>query len=538
MVESNHVRKSGCVKCEDSKWNAKHLSIYDDGHTYCHRCKTYTHSPDIIESISGAVYDKNKGQFIGKFQDLPERGLTKETCEFLGIMKGSLGSKEDCYLYMLDNGLKVRLPNKDFPWIEGSSKECSMFGLDRAVDYNSPIVITEGEFDTASIYQVGMQACSLLNGNTSAEVSLNNSKEELLKYQKIWLGLDNDKAGKEAYETIIKIFTEWGILDKVCTVDWQHVKDANDALLDVLYPDIDNTTRLEYILKEKVIQWKPEGIVFGNNLNIKNLREVHIESITVPAPLLNESFGGLDRGCFYLFLAGVGVGKSTILTEWSLYWYKTLGLKVANLFYEEDEDVTPLRYIALENNIPIGKLRRDRTLMSEEQWKKAESDFISTDRTVFLDKTAKRDSNELFTFIEYLVTVKKFDVIIIDHISYIIGRSQGSKQGERRDIDELIYNLQDLTRRLKCIILAVSHVTESKKEKNWDEGEIPSLYSGRGSKALAQIPDGIIGASRNMKDEWNQHVITLYNLKNRWGGKLGKMDDYLYIDSTGRLELR
>lgn len=213
------------------------------------------------------------------------------------------------------------------------------------------------------------------------------------------------------------------------------------------------------------------------------------------------------------------------------------GLKVASLFYEEGEMITPLRYVALKNKVPVGKLRRDRRLLSNEQWEESK-EFFNTDRLAFLSKKAKRTSEYLLQYITYLVKVKKFDMIIVDHISYIIGRSGVSKHGERRDIDELVYSLQELTQKLECITIIVSHVVEPEGNKNLDDGVIPSLYSGRGSKVLAQVPDGIIAASRNMNNEFSQSVIDLHCKKNRWGGKLGKMDSLIFYDQTGWLELK
>ena len=310
-------------------------------------------------------------------------------------------------------------------------------------------------------------------------------------------------------------------------------KDANEAL-NFYFPDKKSALEniLDFYSKDND---KSVGLVFGNELDFNLLQTEIIKSIPIPFPKLYLSLGGFDYGCLYLILAGVGIGKSTLLNELSYYYFSN-NYKIANLFYEESEKVTPLRYIALENNIPVGLLRRDRTLLSSEQWENSRKS-INKDTVCFLNKEAIKNSESLFKNIEYLVEKKGFDIIIIDHISYIIGRSGVSKNGERRDIDELIYKLQDLTHKLGCIIICVSHITESNGTKGWDEGEIPSLYSGRGSKVLAQVPDGIIGLARDMKNEYKQAIMTTYCLKNRWGNKLGKMDSLVFHENTGRLEL-
>ncbi len=552
-MTSKLLYKDECEPCDDKAWGKKHRGVYDDGHTYCHRCKTYVPAATTITSKDdkGQVTEEvniKPGQFTGSFQDLPERGISQKTCEMLGIMKGEVYDDEDSYLYMYDNGLKTRLPDKSFPWLEGNARECSMLGLECAKDYNKPIIITEGEFDTAACYEAGYQACSLHSGCDSILICLEHDKEELFKYKEIWLGLDKDvgttingrfiQQGQEATKKAIELFNQWGILDKVKIIDWGVYKDANEALIPVPATIEDAFYVLDLILQQNVKEWSPEGLTLGQNIDIEDLKVTNIKTLPIPLPLLNESMGGFDYGCFYLVLAGVGIGKTTLLSWLSLQMFKAnKEVRIASLFYEEGEAVTPLRYAALTHGIPVGKLRRDRTLLSSKQWEDVK-EFYNSDRMAFLNKKADRTSKGLLEYMRWLVKVKKYDIIIVDHISYIIGRTGVSKNGERRDIDELVYQLQDLTNELGCITICVSHITESKDAKrNWDDGEVPSLYSGRGSRALAQIPDGIIGAARNMKNESNQSIMDIYNLKNRWDGKLGRMDSLIYLENTGELRI-
>lgn len=538
---SMHIKKTECIDCNDAAWGKKHLSQYSDGHTYCHRCKTYTprdcnntFTLGTIKKDSPLALEFNKEQFIGSFQDLPERGISKETCELLGIMKGRIYNKDNCYLYMYDNGLNVRLPDKSFPWIEGKASECSMFGLSEATDYTKPVIITEGQFDTAACYEIGRQACSLNSGNGSALVSLTHDKEELLKYKEIWIGVDNDEAGRKAKEDIIKLCTEWGILDRLKIIDWSVYKDANEALLDK-----ENHRIFLDMLDVHTRYWSPEGLTLAQDLDIDSFQINNIRTLEIPfAPRMHKMMVGYDYGCNYGILAGVGIGKTTWLTWQNLQIFlANPEVKIASLFYEEGEVVTPLRYVALKYGIPIGKLRRDRTLLSKEQWERVK-DFYNHDRMAFLNNKADRTSKGLLQYITWLVKVKKFDMIVVDHLSYIIGRSGVSKNGERRDIDELVYAIQDLTNQLGCITLFVNHITESKdSQKSWADGLIPDLYGGRGSKVLAQIPDGVIALARDMKNVHNQSVCSSYILKSRWDGPLGKADSWVYLEDTGELRI-
>lgn len=456
------------------------------------------------------------------------RGISSETCKFLGIQIAEVGDKQIIrYTHTnLDSSqsIKERYPNKVFKW-DGKTEQTNMFGLDKCNDFNSPLIITEGNEDAATIWDLGYQACSVLSATTEIK-DIELAYDRLEKYPEIWICIEQDKAGRTVTENIKRLLAH----KLIRQIDLSPRKDANDWIRE-------NPDREELLNRlNNGIEILPEGIIFGNQLDINRLKTTNIRSIPLPWPKLNDSLNGLEYGCLYLFLAGTSVGKSSILRELGYYYRTELpDLKIANFFLEENEEVTPLAYVSIHNNVPLGNLRRDRTLLSSSQWDYAHQELLNTENLLFINKDFKKESESILKHIEYLVRVKKFDMIIIDHISYIIGRTGVSKHGERRDVDEFIYKLQDLVQRLNCIILAVSHVNESSSQKRWDQGEIPNIYSGRSSKVLAQVPDGIIGLSRNMVDA--SDILSLYNLKNRWFSKLGKMDDLVYINETGRLKL-
>ena len=90
------------------------------------------------------------------------------------------------------------------------------------------IVITEGELDAASCYEVmsGWPMVSLPHGAASAKKDLQKAIPFLQGYQEIVLFFDNDEAGRTATELASGILPSGRV--KVARLD--NYKDASDAL--------------------------------------------------------------------------------------------------------------------------------------------------------------------------------------------------------------------------------------------------------------------------------------------------------------------
>ncbi len=499
--------------CENNK--AKRLDINID---------INTQSPQRFENL------EVESLLLDLFPQKTEyRGISPVVCNALGIRE-AIGNEDFLAQYIHTNldgsiDIKRRYKDKKFLWESGKGHTTTLFALDKCKEHTKPLYITEGNEDCASIWELGYQACSLLSGTDYGE-SFRNSLDYINKFSSIILAIEHDIIGKSVKKALKKDLQHKQLFE----VDFGSFKDANEVLV----------TDREF-LKQRLsypTEIFPSGLIQGDQIDYIGLKNKIVRSIPVPWPGLNSGMNGLEYGCLYMFLAGTTTGKSTVLRELA-YWYRKQlpELRIGNFFFEENEDVTPLAYHALELNIPLGTLRREISTISDESYEQARK-ITDTSNLMFIDKKFDRNIDNLLKQIEYLVQVKKFDLIIIDHISYIIGRTGTSRHGERVDIDKFIYALQDLTQRLGCIIVAVSHVNESDSSKRWDQGEVPNIYSGRGSRALSQVPDGIIGLARNITNEYEKSVLSLYNLKNRWHAQTGKTDELIYIEKTGRLIIK
>ena len=124
--------------------------------------------------------------------------------------------------------------------------------------------------------------------------------------------------------------------------------------------------------------------------------------------------------------------------------------------------------------------------------------------------------------------------IFLDHISIVVsGMDSDEDGGERKAIDKLMTNLRSLVEETQCTMFVVSHLKRPEK-KGHEEGGQVSLSQLRGSGAIAQLADMVIGLERNQQGE-NPNVLTIRVLKNRFSGDTGISGYLSYNPNTGRL---
>ena len=90
--QSEFVRHTHCNACGSSDANG----VFDDGHTFCFSCNTYTEGeePGGEGDDTGPAKVRNKGAtqqaglLKGKPEAIPARGLNHETCKKFGYLVG------------------------------------------------------------------------------------------------------------------------------------------------------------------------------------------------------------------------------------------------------------------------------------------------------------------------------------------------------------------------------------------------------------------------------------------------------------------
>jgi twinkle protein len=122
----------------------------------------------------------------------------------------------------------------------------------------------------------------------------------------------------------------------------------------------------------------------------------------------------------------------------------------------------------------------------------------------------------------------------VDHLSILVSGVEGGD--ERRLIDNAMTALKSLAMELNIGLFLVSHLKRPPLGKGHEDGATTHLGQLRGSHAIAQLSDIVIGLERNQQDAKHKNVTTIRVLKNRFTGDTGVCGWLNYSATTGTLE--
>jgi twinkle protein len=523
--ESQYTHKEPCPKC-GSKDN---LARYSDGHGYCFGCEYYEHGKeDDGPSHTGnhkeakPVAEALRPYFEAEVRAIRPRGISEETCRHYGYRIGSLaGSPVHLAPYYKDGslvGLKVRGKDKAFSTL-GDMKSPEFFGQQQVRATGKMIVVTEGEIDCLSVSQClkTWPVVSLPSGAPSAAKAFRNNLEFLDGYETVVIWFDNDEPGIKASKECAELLPP----GKAKIVQIAGAKDANELLLQNRVGDIVNA-----VWGAK--PYRPDGIVSGTDLWDVISKEDNTHSIPYPWEGINKKTMGLRKGEMVTVTAGSGIGKSALVREVA-YHLLQQGETVGMLMLEENTKRTALGLMGLHLNKPI---HINKEGVSNEELKAAFNSTVGSGSLFLYDSWGSSDVDNLLSRIRYMARGLGCGWIVLDHLSIVVS---GSGDGdERRLIDNTMTALRKLVEELQVGMLLVSHLKRPEGNKGHEEGASTSLSQLRGSHAIAQLSDIVIGLERNQQSD-SPDTTTVRVLKNRFTGDTGVCVTLNYSKETGRL---
>lgn len=536
--------KVPCPACREKgrDQSGDNLEVYPDGHAHCFSCGH--HVPKYTEEIQHEPTGYSKMN-IEEASTLPIRSLShkpisRAVCEKFGVRVeiGEEGGIDKVYYpYFNPKGelvaYKVKCPNKPkkerYYWI-GSPAEATLFGMNAVRRKGNLLVVAEGEDDCLAISEMlaGMgknyNIVSIANGaSTSGKLdpSVKKGIDFFSNYKSIVLNLDMDEPGKATTESMAYWLAPFSSV-RVMSIPR---KDAGELLMN-------GESGVWFDCLSDATEYKPDDIVSFGDISLEELMKPLKEGYSLPFPILQKKLSGLRKGEVSLITAGSGVGKTTWLREVAYHLASEHGLRVAHIFLEEQVKKTVASYIAIDNSVPIPKLRIDPTIISEKQWRDSYDKFTKEDRLFFVDHFGSLASAQLVDKMRYLVHSCDSDFIILDHISMVISGQESNN--ERKDIDLLMTNLAAFVNETGVGIAAVVHLKRP-SSGSFTEGKEVSLSDLRGSGALEQLSWNVIGLERNQQDPENKNESQLRLLKNREWGSLGICDTLIFNPDTGRM---
>jgi len=518
----------GCPECG----SRDNLARYADGSATCFGCKHWEPPTEGFEGKERRISDTPREFKTGVYADLNDRGLTRETLEKWGYQ---VNVDEKCHIanFRDEHGnhthQKIRKAGKKFSTIGGP--DLPLYGIWLWGGGGKSITITEGEIDALSVSQAFKHkypVVSLPNGVDSIE-ALSRAYEYLDKFETIVLMFDQDKQGRKAAGEAAALLP----VGKVKIAVLPH-KDANEVLVK---DGVAAIVQAFWNAKE----WRPDGIVDGATFTREMLKTAAVKGFElIRTPVLQERLGGLRKGEVTLFTAGSGIGKSTILRQLSYDLHQMHDLSFANIFLEEKNVTTAQAYVALDNKVPLRRIRQDPDILSDDAWDASIEKLMQRKNKMwFYNHFGSLDSKNLVAKMRYFAKVCKVDFINLDHISIVTSGMESGSEGERKDIDILMTRLSSLASETDVGINAVVHLKRV-SGKEFNEGGNVSLSDLRGSAALEQLAWNVIALERNQQseDETEKDQSILRVLKCRETGDTGVADTLTYNRNTGWLDVQ
>ena len=495
-IESEFERHIPCDVCGSSDG----ASLYSDGHTHCFVCQHHT-------SATGEEHHNHQMstnvQIQGSAQRLQKRGISEKTCQKYKIYRE--GELLRHYYFTSDGilqGAKVKTKQKDF-YYEGITTD-TLFGQHLFPSSGKRIVVTEGELDAASCYEVmtGWPMVSLPHGAASAKKDIQKQIPLFQGYQEIVLFFDNDEAGRKASEDAASVLPP----GKVKIARLESYKDASEALQ---ANDSEAIRRAIWDAKP----YQPDGIVDAKTL-LKEVTTPQKESdYDYPYEGLNKKLRGIRRNSLITFTSGTGQGKSSI-TKCIATDLLNKGERVGFLDLESSNRQTALNLMstAVGKALHIGE-------HSEDELKEHFRNTIANWNLYMFDGFGSFDPDVVYNRIEYLASGLECNIVFLDHLSILLSGLEGD---ERRMIDQTMTRLRSLVERTGITLFLVSHLRRSSNDrKSHEEGGRVSLSQLRGSHSISQISDAVIGLERDQQSTEGGGDTTLRVLKNRYSGETG-----------------
>jgi KaiC/GvpD/RAD55 family RecA-like ATPase len=335
-------------------------------------------------------------------------------------------------------GYKVREVPKNFYSKGRTGADCELFMQFKFNRGGKYVIITEGEIDALSAYQMlaeyteskgGIFETAVVSPTTGA-----NSHKQIAgqfrffdSFENIIISYDNDKAGQTATEQLLKVLPK----GKVKIMPMRY-KDANEYLEKDKSKEFINDF---YEAKKQV----PVGVLASSKLYDRIMGQTAVAKIPFPPFMqkLNELFvGGMPLGHIVNIAADTGIGKTTLVNELIYYWIfnspHTVGIVSMELDAGQYGEVLLSRHLEKKLALIESQDEKIAYLSTDRVREKAKELTVKDDgdsRFYLLDN---RDGTieEIQDTVEELVSACGAKVIVLDPLQDILDGLSNEEQAE------------------------------------------------------------------------------------------------------------
>lgn len=430
-------------------------------------------------------------------------------------------------------GFKRRIHPKDFTKPIGQvGKDVELFGQVKFKEHNHTVLITGGEHDVLAArqmlcenmdkkYEIPAVVCGT-TGETSVYKQIQAQYHFINQFKKIIICMDNDKAGEEAFENILKVLPR----NKVYLMKME-LKDANEYL--------DKGREKDFVKAFWGAKlYTPAGVYASNTLYEAALECLDAELISLPAFMRTASNmlgGGLIREEITVILAKTSIGKTLLVNEITKHIITheekdTLGILSLEATYKKYSRNLlssflhiPLHRKTAEEKQKILEENRERIQKFYEREDGSPRFYVCDDRGANVEVIKEK---VLEMIIHYGVTI-----LVIDPYSDLLSGMDVSQQ------EELATWMKRILKEFGITIIVISHV---KKSSNNNQEHITE-DDAMGSSFLAKGAGITLALERDKQaeDPMERNRTYCYILKNREFSETGSAGSFYYDIKTATL---
>lgn len=555
------IKHTNCEACGSSDGKA----IYDDSSSHCFVCQHTVPSEEFKEQNSKkvskvkptkenmeikpsgkpAITADENAEIKSETTPDPKgfRGLDASTCKPFGVRHAfsvETGELIEQYYPTTQDGqivgYKIREVPKNFYSKGRTGADCELFMQFKFNRGGKYILITEGELDALSAYQMlseynKSKGSDFETAVVSPTTGAQSHKQIAAQYKffdtfdQIIVCYDNDKAGKEATEKLLTVLPKGKV--KIMNMRF---KDPNE------YLEKDEARAFVsdfYNAKSYV----PVGIVGSGEISDSMREEFMTPKIPLPPfmhKLQDMMAGGIPLGRIVNLASASGTGKSTIVDEIVYYMLFNSPHKVGIVTLESTTgqygNKLLSRHIGVKLELKSNQEALD--ILASDKTKEKEKELFWTDtgeHRFYLIDDRDGGVDNVKDAIENLVISCGCKVIVLDPTHDVIGTLPNEEQ-------ESFYGWQKgMVKSHNCTFYNVMHTRKTPSgQKSGSAGADLHEEDIQGASSAYKSAACNLMFSRNKESEdaVERNTTTMKATKIRWTGKTGVAGKYYYDNES------
>lgn len=569
---ASFVKHTNCDDCGSSDGKA----LYNDGSSHCFVCgktkpseewleenaekkpkskvKSFSRKEDISMSFGEsktakpAITDEENQAIKAKTSASGNgfRGIRDDVYKYFGVRHSfdeKSGEVTEQYYPVTQegqiSGYKIREVPKNFRSVGRTGADCEMFMAFRFNRGGKYLLITEGEVDSLSAYQMlkdynSKRGSDFETAVVSPTTGANSQKQIAANYKffdlfdQIILAYDNDKAGQEALEKIIPVLPKGKV-----KIMQMRFKDANEYLEKGKEKEFINDF---YAAKSYV----PVGVVASNQISEAMREEIQVPRIPLPPfmhRLQDMMAGGIPLGRIVNLGSASGTGKSTICDEILYFMLFNSPHKVGIVTLESTTGQYGIKLLSRHISKKLELLGPETAfeMLQQEDIKKKEYELFNNEEgepRFYLVDDRDGDVTNIQSAIENLIISCGCKVIVLDPLHDVISSLPLEEQ------ENFMSWQKGMVKSHMCTFLNVCHTRKTGNgQKSGSTGADLHEEDLMGNSAIYKSAACNLMFSRNKEaeDELEKNTTIMKATKIRWTGKTGIAGKYYYDNEKHRL---